>query len=162
MLLKQVKEKQEIQTVAKLAEKIWHAHYDSIIGAAQVDYMLQKFQSEDAVALQLKDGMIYKIAWWENAPAGYYAIKKEPDAGKIFLSKLYIDKAYRKKGIATAILQDILKIGEESDLSGIYLTVNKNNKGSIEAYEKLGFHKEKEIKTDIGNGFFMDDYIMER
>ncbi len=162
VLLKQVEEKQDILTVATLAEKIWHEHYDSIIGIAQVNYMLQKFQSEAAIAQQTKEGMLYKIALWDENPVGYYAVKKEPEIGKLFLSKVYIDKAYRGKGIATVMLRDILDIAQEENLSRIYLTVNKNNKSSIAVYEKMGFQKVDEVKADIGDGFFMDDYIMEQ
>ncbi len=160
--LKSVETKEDILTVATLAQNIWHEHYDSIIGVAQVNYMLEKFQSATAVEQQKAEGMTYKIALWDNVPVGYYAVRKEPEAGKIFLSKVYIDKGYRGKGIATVMLRDILDIAQEAGLTKIYLTVNRNNRNSIAVYEKMGFRKVDEVKADIGNGFVMDDYIMEQ
>ena len=162
VVLKQAENQEDIVTVAALAKEIWHRHYDCLLGAEQVHYMVGKFQSQEAVAEQIAQGMIYKIALWDGQPVGYYAVKKEPEKSKIFLSKVYIDKAHRGRGIATVMLRDILNIAEEAGLKSIYLTVNKNNKNSIAVYEKMGFRKVDEKKADIGDGFFMDDYIMEQ
>lgn len=162
VLLKQVLNDEDIATVAALAKEIWHRHYDQLIGVKQVDYMVEKFQSESSISQQIQEGTIYKIALWDGLPVGYYAVKKEPERDKIFLSKVYIDKAHRGKGIATVMLRDILDIAEEAGLKSIYLTVNKNNKNSIAIYEKMGFRKVDEVKADIGDGFYMDDYIMEQ
>ena len=43
----------------------------------------------------------------------------------------------------------------------LQLTVNRNNK-SLSFYQKLGFKIIGEQNLDIGSGYFMDDYIMER
>ena len=51
---------------------------------------------------------------------------------------------------------------EQLGYSSISLTVNKYNEASIKAYEKMGFKKVKDIVIDIGNGFVMDDYLMEK
>lgn len=162
VLLKQAETQEDIATVAALAKEIWHRHYDSLIGVDQVNYMVSKFQSQEAISEQINQGTVYKIALWDEKPVGYYAVKKEPEKSKIFLSKVYIDKEHRGKGIATVMLRDILDIAEDAGLKSIYLTVNKNNKNSIAVYEKMGFRKVDEVKADIGDGFFMDDYIMEQ
>ena len=47
-------------------------------------------------------------------------------------------------------------------LKTIRLTVNINNVNAIKAYEKLGFKNVGPLVTDIGNGFVMDDYQMEK
>lgn len=50
-----------------------------------------------------------------------------------------------------------IKGGKES----IYLTVNRNNTETIQKYYSLGLKKVEERKTDIGKGYYMDDYILE-
>lgn len=55
---------QEIATVARLAREIWTAHYVPIVGADQVEYMLERFQSESAVALQVTKGVAYFLIIW--------------------------------------------------------------------------------------------------
>ena len=44
----------------------------------------------------------------------------------------------------------------------MYLTVNKHNELGIRAYRGKGFETIDAVETDIGHGFIMDDYIMER
>jgi diamine N-acetyltransferase len=46
----------QVATVAKLAREIWVQHFTPIIGDAQVEYMLHKFQSSEAIASQLGEG----------------------------------------------------------------------------------------------------------
>ena len=52
-------------------------------------------------------------------------------------------------------------IGIKGGYDYIWLTVNKNNSGSIEAYKRMGFNIIDKIITDIGAGFVMDDYKMQ-
>ncbi len=148
----------DINLIATLGKEIWHQHYDSIIGPDQVNYMLDKFQSEKAVAEQIKNSTIYLIAYKDNTPVGYCAFKAEEK--KIFLSKIYILESYRNQKIGSAFFNEIIKSAKDKD--SIYLTVNKYNENSIKVYEKLGFKIVDSVVTDIGNGFVMDDYIMEK
>ncbi|MGB0563820.1 MAG: GNAT family N-acetyltransferase, partial [Spirulinaceae cyanobacterium] len=54
---------EQFATIARLARSIWIAHYTPIIGAAQVDYMLAKFQSAEAIAAQVQtEGYRYYLA----------------------------------------------------------------------------------------------------
>ena len=54
------------------------------------------------------------------------------------------------------------KLAIESGKSVISLTVNKHNSNSIEAYKKMGFEIIRPMVTDIGSGYVMDDYYMEK
>lgn len=156
--IKKAVSESDVRTIATLGEEIWHEHYDSIIGPEQVDYMLDKFQSEKAVAEQIENSTVYLIAYKDDTPAGYCAFKNE--ATKVFLSKLYIHKDFRNQKIGSSLFYEITK--SASDKESIYLTVNKYNPNSIKVYEKLGFEIVDSVVTDIGNGFVMDDYIMEK
>jgi RimJ/RimL family protein N-acetyltransferase len=44
----------------------------------------------------------------------------------------------------------------------LQLTVNKDNYDSIAAYEHLGFSNAGPIWTDIGGGFAMADFVMDK
>ena len=79
----------------------------------------------------------------------------------MFLSKLYIKKDYRHKGIGKEAFLKIIDIAKEKKYKKIRLTVNKNNKNTINAYLKYGLKIAYEDITDIGHGFVMDDYIMD-
>jgi len=158
----EVKDEQMINTVEDMANKIWHEHYEPIIGEAQVNYMLSRFQSASAIKEQIKNGYRYFLVTFDNEYAAYFAIQPGFPEGKMFLSKLYVDSKFRKRGIAKAAVSYIEDICRQTGLKSIWLTVNKYNHGSISAYEKLGFVNIEAIVQDIGNGFVMDDYKMEK
>lgn len=150
----------QIPRVAALAKEIWTEHYTPIIGAEQVAYMLQHFQSADAMTEQIQNGYLYYLMEVDGVAAGYAAIHPEEEI--MFLSKIYVHHRFRHQKIAARTLSYIEEITREHGLRKLYLTVNKNNSGSIAAYHKLGFHKVRTQKADIGGGFFMDDDIMEK
>lgn len=142
--------------IAALGREIWTQHYTPLIGGAQVEYMLSIYQSRQAVLAQMQDGYRYYLAP-ADAPDGYCAVRPEGDG--LFLSKLYVRKSARGRGLARALLAAALA---ECDLPPrrVTLTVNRGNASSIAAYERMGFHIEGPRVTDIGAGFVMDDYLM--
>ncbi len=150
----------QIEIVESLAREIWPEHYISIIGRAQVDYMLERFQSKRAVLLQMKRGILYFLIQEDNEWIGYMAV--HPKGHELFLSKIYIKSSRRGKGYGRKAVQFAETLANERSLNKIVLTVNKNNLNSIKAYEKLGFKKTASLIQDIGNGFVMDDYRMEK
>lgn len=155
-----VKEQEEINVVAELGTKIWHEHYSSILEPAQIDYMVDKFQSANAVALQINDqGYEYYLIKDEDSVVGYIGLVMETD--RVFLSKLYIAKEARGKGLASKAFSFITELATSNKKQAIWLTVNRYNSGSIAVYEKKGFIKVREQVSDIGNGYVMDDYVME-
>lgn len=150
---------EEIEQASKLAGAIWTEHYAGIISDEQIGYMVDKFQSSTAIQEQLANGYEYYWMLYEGKKVGYFAIKAE--AGLLFLSKIYLDKAYRGKRIASRAFAYLKQLCKERKLSKIWLTVNRNNATSIAVYQKVGFVVDREQVADIGRGFVMDDYIME-
>ncbi len=150
----------DIQKVAELADEIWREHYTPIIGKAQVDYMLEHFQSAQAIKDQMEEGAMYYLLFHKSAPAGYFSFYlREPE---LFLSKIYLRKTLRGKGLGGKMMRFIENEAINKGLHRISLTVNKNNTKSITAYARLGFIKIKPLVMDIGNGFVMDDFLMEK
>ena len=150
----------DIGLISQLANTIWHEHYTCIIGVAQVAYMVDKFQSQSAINQQIKCGYLYYIIKYKNKAVGYLCIKKDKD--DLFLSKIYIDKENRGKKIGRTAMKFIETRAKEMECNAIALTVNKNNTNSIQAYQNMGFKSKGPIVIDIGDGFIMDDFKMEK
>jgi ribosomal protein S18 acetylase RimI-like enzyme len=142
-----------------VADDIWRQHYTPIIGEAQVDYMLEKFLSPEALVEQINAGYEYFLFSYDYTFAGFAGIHEEDN--KLFLSKLYVHEDFRGKGIGSYMFQKFIEICKLRNLKTIWLTCNRNNTESLAVYEHLGFKKVREEVADIGNGFVMDDYIME-
>ena len=158
MTIKLANSNSDFLIIETLANTIWREHYIPIIGKSQVDYMLKKFQSIDAIAKQIEKGFEYFIINYEKNPVGYMAIKVEAVA--LFLSKFYVINNFRGKGFGKEAMRFIEQQAKIKQLKQIKLTVNKNNVDSLKFYEKVGFVKAEKILIDIGNGFVMDDYLM--
>ena len=149
----------EIHEIANLAEEIWHQHFTPIIGEAQVNYMVDKFQSYPALQKQIEqDGYEYSQLFISHTFAGYMGIR--PEAESLFLSKLYIKKDCRGQHLATEALNFLVKLCKERGLKKIWLTCNRHNDNTLAVYDHLGFVITDEQAADIGNGFVMDDYIL--
>lgn len=153
-----VKTPGEVARCAALAGEIWREHYGALLSEEQIEYMLEKFQSETAIRGQIEsEGYRYSLFEMDGEPVGYFGWR--PDEDGAFLSKLYIRRAARRQGLARMALEEI-----ERTVGGgrIWLTVNRENSGSIAAYRRMGFEKTREQCAEIGGGFVMDDDIMER
>ena len=155
-----VKDKHMIEVVADLAAEIWPEHYTPIIGSEQVEYMLDIFQSCHAISKQIDGNCLYYLIEEGDQYAGYFSV--EPKENLLFLSKLYVRSSQRGKGIGKGALDFIEEVATKKGLKKISLTVNKNNRVTIDIYCRLGFVNKGSIVTDIGNGFVMDDYLLEK
>ncbi|MDR6884183.1 GNAT family N-acetyltransferase [Bacillus sp. 3255] len=152
---------EEIAEAARLAAAIWREYYVTLITIEQIDYMIDKFQSVPAMTDQIHhQGYEYFFIQQEGAAVGYMAVK--PVEGKLFLSKFYIAKEHRGHGYATQALAFLEQLCQQRSLSHIWLTVNRHNESSIGVYESKGFRTVREQMADIGNGYVMDDFIMEK
>lgn len=160
MLIETVSAENQIEIIVGLAYEIWNEHFTPIIGKAQVDYMLEKFQSKKVITEQIENGFLYFLIKNNNDYIGYLGVLAKDN--RLFLSKLYIVSAERGKGHGRKAIAFLEKLAIDKSLSKISLTVNKNNSTTIKTYIKLGFENRGSIVQDIGNNFVMDDYKMEK
>ena len=149
-------EHSQIKDLANLASEIWHEYWPCLLTEAQITYMVEKFQSERAIINQIEhENYTYYFLIENGEIAGYTGVS--PKEEFLFLSKLYLKKEYRHKGLGRAAFDRIKTLG----FNKIRLTVNKHNINAYNAYLKYGFKEIDRVVTDIGHGFVMDDYIME-
>jgi ribosomal protein S18 acetylase RimI-like enzyme len=156
----EVSTENQIEIVESLAGEIWTEHYIPIIGREQVDYMLDRFQSKQAISEQIRAGVLYFLMKEDNEFIGYIAV--QPKGAELFLGKIYVKSSRRVKGYGKKAVHFAETLAQERGLRKIVLTVNKNNVNAIKAYEKMGFRNVGSLVQDIGNGFVMDDYKMEK
>lgn len=150
-----------LSEVAEMADLVWHECFPCILTDGQIDYMVEHFQSKEAMEQQVAEkGYRYAFIMDGDVRIGYTAILSNED--KLFLSKLYLLKGNRGKGYGTRSIQLITDIARDEGRGSIYLTVNKRNERAIRVYESNGFRIVQSIVTNIGEDFVMDDYVMEK
>lgn len=163
---------EDLANIHKLASKIWREYYVDILIEEQIEYMVKNFQSVEAIDKQIKQGYEYFKILNSNELVGYFAIAYKDDdkldkidkktkGREMFLSKLYIVKSHRHKGIGKLVVEHLKNTAHLRRISKIWLAVNKNNLDSINAYKKIGFNVYRESCEEIGYGYLLDDYFME-
>lgn len=143
--------------ISSLAYRIWNDRYSEMISQEQIDYMLNKFQSESAIREQINSTYRYYTVVIDHIMVGYLSVEKR--GGALFLSKLYLESGCAGLGIGKMMFDKVKDVAREQGLSAIELTVNKYN-NSYNIYLKWGLKVVDSVVADIGEGYVMDDYVM--
>ena len=158
------------ELLARIAGEIWREYWPALIGETQTEYMVEKFQSLDAIKRDMAE---HNYEYWllvatekdedglEKSIVGFTGGHNEPDTNRFFISKIYLFSDARGRGYARRVIEFYEDLCFVRGLDAMYLTVNKHNELGIRAYEGTGFETIDSVETDIGEGFIMDDYIME-
>jgi ribosomal protein S18 acetylase RimI-like enzyme len=150
----------DIPLIRQLTFQVWPQTYASILSPDKIEYMLGMMYSETSLTKQINDGAQFIFVYEDAEPVGF-ASYQEIKPGTWKLHKIYILISQQGKGTGKFVIDHIIKEINPQDAKALQLQVNRKNKAKG-FYEKLGFVVIEEIDLDIGNGFFMDDYIMER
>jgi len=153
----------DIPPVCSLAREIWLQHYPGIITVKQIEYMLAQRYSSDIIGMQLHTGQ----AWWDKLEVcgelcGFASYERGREPGAMKLDKLYVHQVVRGKGYGAALIEHVAGVARRQGMETLYLQVNKQNRGSVAAYLRAGFAVANSVTVDIGRGFVMDDYVMEK
>ncbi len=152
----------QIQEVASLADEIWRKYYVPLIGQAQVDYMLDTLQSASAIRAQIENGYLYYTMIRAPSAIGYLALVPNAADASVQLSKIYLKAEECGKGLGRALLSFAEERGVQLGMRSMWLTVNKYNAVAIGFYQRQGFIKTAALVQDIGHGFVMDDFRMDK
>lgn len=150
---------EDLPTIGHLARQIWPVAYARILSDAQLSYMLRLFYSPQSLAEQVSHGQQFFILHAPQ-PIGFAAIGPAGD-GAWKLHKLYVLPQEQGKGLGRALLHFVLEKAKAQGAASIILQVNRHNPAK-DFYTREGFHIAAEKDFDIGEGFFMNDYVMER
>ena len=150
----------DVPLIRELAFKVWPQTYAPILTPAKIEYMLDLMYSAKSLENQMKDGATFIIVYEDNEPVGFASYQEmKPTIFK--LHKIYVLPNQQGKGTGSFIINDIIAAIQPGGATALQLQVNRGNKARS-FYEKLGFMIIEEIDLDIGNGFFMNDYVMEK
>ncbi len=151
--------------IRSVSERTWPSTYGHIISQEQIDFMLDWMYSDKSMAEQFEKGHQFYIANLNGADIGFCSVSAEPNEEKsntqnaYKLNKLYVLPIAQGAGSGKALLNKAIEVAKAENAYSLFLQVNKLN-AAYTFYLKNGFVKEQECKFDIGNGFYMDDYVM--
>ena len=150
----------DITLIRELTFKVWPQTYAAILSSAQINYMLEMMYSEASLKKQMEEDCQFVIIYNDNEPVGFASYQEtEPQIFK--LHKIYLLPSQQGKGTGKFLLDHIIKEIKTKNAIALQLQVNRYNKAR-NFYENLGFTVLYEADFDIGNGYFMNDYVMEK
>lgn len=151
----------DIPVINKLAWEIFPETYKNILTKEQTEYMMEWMYSPENLHKQMEEeGHIYYIAYEECEPAGYVSIQQEGEY-LFHLQKIYVLPYFQKYGLGKILFRQAMSAIKELHPAPcrMELNVNRNNP-ALGFYKHMGMEKVREGDFPIGNGFYMNDYIM--
>ena len=146
-----------------LATQIWHQHYVNIVSREQLDYMLAGRYNPERLRLYLPAQESWlKLLKVGGELVGYcsYALTAKPREMK--LEQLYLRVDHKGAGLGGQMLRHVEAEARLRGCATVMLTVNKQNLDSIAIYKKHGYVVREAATFEIGRGYVMDDYVMEK
>lgn len=151
----------DISLIRKLTFRVWPQTYAAALSQEQIDYMLELMYSKASLTKQMTaDGCNFILVFENGNPVGFASFS-EVETGTWKLHKLYILINQQGKGTGRFVIEHIIATIKPQKATALQLQVNRYNKAKL-FYEKLGFRVIKIADFDIGNGYFMNDFIMEK
>lgn len=156
-----VADRTDLALVRGIALAAWPVAYDPIIGPDQVAYMLQQMYAQEALERQMvQDGHCFLLAKVEGTAVGFASFGPLGN-DRARLHKLYVLPDRKGEGLGQLLLQAVMEQARAAGQRVLELNVNKYNPARA-FYEHAGFRVVRDEVLDIGQGYVMDDHVMER
>lgn len=146
--------------INRLASQIFPETYREILSQDQLEYMFEWMYSPENLHKQMKEGHVYFIAYAESEVCGYLSVQQENE-NLFHLQKIYVLSSFQGTHAGSFLFHEAVKYIKKVHPSPckMELNVNRNNR-AIQFYEHMGMKKMREGDFPIGNGYYMNDYIM--
>ena len=148
----------DFEIIEKLAWEILPEHYAPYLPDEHTRFFLKTFQTIEKIQDQVKNNFHYYLLLDQSQAVGYLGISI--DGSALELSKLYILKSHRSKGLGQLAMQKVDSIAQQEQISKMDLIVNRQNAASIKFYEKRGFCISEELVHHFENGMIVENYKM--
>ena len=159
--------KNQLPIIQELAYKIWPGTYGDILSKVQLDFMLEKFYNIDYLEnLLLVENQVFLLISENEVFVGFCAYQMHIPIGnpailKTKLHKIYVLPETQGKGFGKILLQEVEKIALDNNNTAVFLNVNRYNKAQ-EFYKNQQYKITSKVDIEIGNGYLMEDFVMEK
>jgi len=154
----------DIKQIQNIVHITWPITYGAILSKEQLDYMLDLFYSDEALTLQYnkKEQLFYMIYEDQTNNIGFIGIEHHYNGEAVTkIHKIYLLPETQGKGIGKKVIDEIGILALNNNSKTLLLNVNRFNT-ALGFYKKIGFEVKEEVDIEIGNGYLMEDYVMEK
>lgn len=154
--------KEELTKVQSIAHRTWPSTFANILSPEQIDYMLNWMYSLDMLETQLEKGHSFLLIEENEVELGFAGFELNYSEGpKAKLHKIYLLPEAQGKGAGKTLILEVVDRAKKAGQKSLLLNVNKYNQKAIDFYLRMGFQEIYKEVIDIGNGYVMDDVVME-
>ena len=153
----------ELAAIRAIAESVWPPTFREILSPEQITYMMKMMYGPEVLEREFDRGIYFEVLSMDGEDAGFISYghcEHLPDAVK--LHKCYLLEKFQGQGHGSAMLRHAALAARQMKAKYLRLNVNKHNSKAIRAYQRNGFVTVESVKNDIGAGFFMDDFVMQK
>ena len=151
-----------LAVVRAIADDVWPKTFASILSPEQIPYMMRMMYAPEVMEVELARGVRFDLLRVSGVPAGYVSYEFHGTDKYTKLHKAYLLQGFQRRGLGRAMLDHVAEVARAKGAPSLRLNVNKHNARAISVYEANGFRTVESVKNDIGGGFFMDDFVMEK
>lgn len=151
----------DFEVIQQIALRVWPVTYGEILSNDQMEYMLDAFYSIATLTDNYNKGCHFVLVKEQDTVLGFAGFEHFSFDQKTKIHKLYLLPESQGKGIGKLLVDYIGSKAAEKNFGALVLNVNRFNK-ALGFYEKLGFAIVEEVDIEIGNGYLMEDFVMER
>ena len=152
---------QDCDLIHALAAEAFPHTYRDILSPEQTEYMMHWMYDVESIRHQMtNEGHVYFIAYMNGLPVGYVSVRPEGE-GKVHLEKIYVLPAFQKRHVGGRLFRHAVAYVKKKFPQARVMELNVNRRNSaLDFYLHMGMRIDREGDFDIGNGFYMNDYIM--
>lgn len=153
----------DITFIQELAHTTWPITYGEILSKEQLDYMLDLIYSEEALSAHFdKKEQLFYLIFENDIKLGFTSVEHNYNGDAVTkIHKIYLSPETQGRGIGKKAIDKITEMALKENAKALILNVNRFNK-ALDFYKKIGFDVADEVNIDIGNGYLMEDYVMEK
>jgi GNAT superfamily N-acetyltransferase len=152
-----------IYNIQALSDIIWPATFRDILSQEQIVYMMDMMYSTASLEKQMNElNHHYLLVEEDGEYLGYASYELNYKGAPVTkVHKIYVLPSTQGKGIGRFFIDTVSEIAKKNNNTALSLNVNRLNK-AIDFYKRMGFGFYAGENIDIGNGFLMEDYIMNK
>lgn len=151
---------ESVMVIEELARITWPIAYAEILSKEQLEYMLSKFYNATTLKERMNTNSVFYLIKELDKPLGFMELGFNEEQGKCKLHKLYVLPEEQGKHLGQKLIAYAIAVCKKEQQRSLYLNVNRHNK-ALDFYKKLGFEILLSEDIDIGNGYYMNDYVLQ-
>lgn len=155
--------KEEIHIIQSLAEVIWPHTFKAMLSTEQITYMMDMMYSTDSLIKQLNGGCHFLLVKDGDEYIGYISYEHNyENTSWTKVHKIYLLPSIQGTGIGHKLIDIVADIAAQNNNTELSLNVNRDNAKAISFYKRMGFDIILSEDNDIGFGYLMTDYVMNK